>query len=61
MLTYRSYVHSLAMGASAEAIGLALSLSDLSPYQRSPEYDDRVSEAMPSLIGAAGSLREAID
>ena len=61
MLTYRSYVHSLAMGASAEATSLALSLADLVPYERSPEYNDRVSEAMPSLIGAAGSLREAID
>ena len=61
MLTYRSYVHSLAMSASAEATTLALLLAGLVPYKKSPEYNDRVSEAMPSLIGAAGSLREAID
>ena len=61
MLTYRSHVYSLAMAASSEATSLALSLAELGPDTRSPEYDNRVGEAMPSLIGGAASLGEAID
>lgn len=61
MLTYRSHIYNLAMSASAEATGLALSLSDLASHFGSQEYDEHVKEALPALVGTAGSLEETID
>ena len=60
MRTYRSHVYNLAMAASAEATGLALSLSYCASQQYSLNYDECVTEALPDLQRETTSLRDAV-
>ena len=61
MLTYRGYVYTLAMAASADATALALSLAHCVSQWHQPDYRERARDDLPSLQGDADRLRDSVD
>ena len=61
MLTYRSYVYTLAMAASADATALALSLSHCVSHWHQPDYRERARDDLRSLQRDADRLRNSVD
>ena len=61
MLTYRTHVYGLAAAASAEATRLALSIAECVAGRGDGNYKERVQEVLPTLMGDAESLQQAVD
>ena len=61
MLTYRGYVYTLVMAASADATALALSLAHCVSHWHQPDYRERASEDLSSLQRDASRLRNSVD
>ena len=61
MLTYRGYIYTLAMAASADATALALSLAHCVSHWHQPDYRERAKDDLPSLQRDADRLRNSVD
>ena len=60
MITYRSHVYSLAMAATTEATGLALSLANCVAQQCAPDYVEYVRDMLSDLQLQATALRDTV-